>query len=219
MKERTVLKRLGQAAAVGVTVVIVVLLAGPQRLLGTAHGIIYLLLWSVWLMTTMLWRRRGAATPHTRVGQITTAFSYIAMPALLVVPPLDYRLVHALGPDGGALSWLGLALFAVGIALQVAAMRTLREHFTVRMGVRPGQSLINSGPYRLVRHPGYLSYMLSLAGVGLALNSVLTLFVLAGAAVFLVWYVRHEETMLEQELEGYREYEQKVRFRLLPGIW
>jgi protein-S-isoprenylcysteine O-methyltransferase Ste14 len=87
------------------------------------------------------------------------------------------------------------------------------------MGVRPGQSLINSGPYRLVRHPGYLSYMLSLAGVGLALNSVLTLFVLAGAAVFLVWYVRHEETMLEQELEGYREYEQKVRFRLLPGIW
>ena len=219
MRWSRVALRLGQVLAVAVTDVIVARLAGAYRFVGSVHGIVYLALWSIWLMATMIGRQRGAPTGYRRVGRVTTLVSYLAVPALLAVPPLDYAYLHLLGPRGGAFTWVGLALFGVGIGLQVSAMRRLGRHFTVRMGVRPNQKLVDSGAYRLVRHPGYLSYLVSLLGISLVFSSILTLVVLAAAAVFLVWHIRQEEVMLRSELAGYPEYAQRVRFRLIPGVW
>jgi protein-S-isoprenylcysteine O-methyltransferase Ste14 len=81
------------------------------------------------------------------------------------------------------------------------------------------QSVITTGPYARIRHPMYLAvlsmYILSPLALGsywAVLPALLLIFVLVAR-------IRNEEKVLTQELEGYREYLQRVRFRLIPGIW
>jgi protein-S-isoprenylcysteine O-methyltransferase Ste14 len=78
-------------------------------------------------------------------------------------------------------------LFAAGIILQSAAMWTLRGFYTVRLGVKSGQRLVTTGPYRRVRHPGYLSYIISILGIGLALSSLIVLGLVIPVVLFIVW--------------------------------
>ena len=85
--------------------------------------------------------------------------------------------------------------------------------------VESGQTLASTGLYGLVRHPMYLGDAIMMLGIPLALGSYWgLLFVLPGVAV-LVLRIRDEEGLLEQELSGYRGYEQKVHYRLVPYVW
>jgi protein-S-isoprenylcysteine O-methyltransferase Ste14 len=122
-------------------------------------------------------------------------------------------------PHDGLLSWSGLALFAAGMVLQIASMRALGSAFTVRLGVRAGHKLVIGGPYRRVRHPAYLSYLMSLTGIALAMGSLVGLGIVALIVPFIVWRVRNEEAMLLTEFEEeYAAYMSKTR-RLVPMVW
>jgi protein-S-isoprenylcysteine O-methyltransferase Ste14 len=77
----------------------------------------------------------------------------------------------------------------------------------------------DSGPYRLVRHPGYAGNILPLPGIALALSSVWTLIPAAVALIITVTRTALEDRTLRAELPGYRDYARRVRYRLLPGIW
>jgi len=78
---------------------------------------------------------------------------------------------------------------------------------------------VTTGPYAIVRHPMYASALLYLVGMPLALGSWWGLVGLAIMLPFLIWRLFDEERFLAGALPGYREYEQRVRHRLLPGIW
>ena len=114
----------------------------------------------------------------------------------------------------------GLTLVGAGIALRRRAVRELGRFFTYTVKVVPGQTVVSSGPYRLVRHPSYVGNLLVTAGLGLAADNWVSLacalFVpLAGHVV----HIRYEERLLEAELgEPYRDYERRTR-RLVPGLW
>lgn len=89
----------------------------------------------------------------------------------------------------------------------------------VRIQHQRGHTVISSGPYHFVRHPGYVGFMLTLTGLPLALGSYWALLPGAVGIAILCMRTRLEDTMLQRELPGYRDYTQRTPFRLLPGVW
>jgi protein-S-isoprenylcysteine O-methyltransferase Ste14 len=115
---------------------------------------------------------------------------------------------------------VGLLLMWLGIALRQWAVWTLGRFFTVVVRVTDGQSVVDRGPYRWVRHPSYAGLLLTLLGLGVALGNWLSLLALAILPLIgLVIRVRVEERALLDALgEPYRSYAGSRR-RLVPGIW
>ncbi len=119
----------------------------------------------------------------------------------------------------GSLAWAGLVVFALGIVLQVTAFWALRGLYTSRLGIQPKHHLVSSGPYRWIRHPGYLSNILCLAGIGLALSSVIGLAVSLAVIPLILARVEREEAMLAAEFgDAYRQYQSRTR-RFIPGLY
>ena len=77
----------------------------------------------------------------------------------------------------------------------------------------------DTGPYKIVRHPGYAGNLLALPGIALALSSAWTLVPGIIAIVIAVIRTRLEDRALQEELPGYKEYADQVRYRLIPGIY
>jgi protein-S-isoprenylcysteine O-methyltransferase Ste14 len=118
------------------------------------------------------------------------------------------------------LNILGFILIALGYAIASWAMAENRFFSgMVRIQAERGHMVCDSGPYRVIRHPGYAGNILPLPGIVLALSSVWTLIPAAIALVIAVTRTALEDRTLQEELPGYREYAQRVRYRLLPGIY
>lgn len=79
--------------------------------------------------------------------------------------------------------------------------------------------MCDSGPYRIVRHPGYAGNILPLPGIVLALGSVWEIIQASVAMVIRVTRTVLEDRNLQEELPGYMDYARRVRFRLIPGIY
>jgi protein-S-isoprenylcysteine O-methyltransferase Ste14 len=90
---------------------------------------------------------------------------------------------------------------------------------TVRIQADRGQQVIDSGPYAIVRHPGYVGGMLFSLGIALALGSLWALIPAFLASLVLVLRTKWEDQTLQAKLSGYKEYAQRVRYRLIPGVW
>jgi protein-S-isoprenylcysteine O-methyltransferase Ste14 len=128
------------------------------------------------------------------------------------------------GGSLGAAAWplfaVGLVLMVVGIVVRQWSILTLGRFFTIDVRVAPGQTVVDRGPYRLVRHPSYTGLVLFFAGLGLALGnwaSLLVLVLLPTAG--LVVRIRSEERALLASLgDEYGRYAAGRR-RLLPGVW
>ena len=82
-----------------------------------------------------------------------------------------------------------------------------------------GHMVCDSGPYRIVRHPGYAGNVLALPGIALALGSVWTFIPAAVALVIAIVRTALEDLTLQKELPGYPDYTRRVRFRLIPSVW
>jgi protein-S-isoprenylcysteine O-methyltransferase Ste14 len=89
----------------------------------------------------------------------------------------------------------------------------------VRIQTERGHTVCDTGPYRIVRHPGYAGNVLALPGVVLALSSLWTLIPAAAALIVAVTRTALEDRTLQEELPGYADYARRVRYRLLPGIY
>jgi protein-S-isoprenylcysteine O-methyltransferase Ste14 len=138
---------------------------------------------------------------------------------LLVVAGLDQRFGWT-GPLPVLRHIAGGAVFAVGFTLFSWAMIT-NAYFaaTVRIQTERGHTVCTSGPYRFVRHPGYVGAILQSLSAPLLLGSLWAL--LPGGLAALLMGVRTalEDRTLHEELAGYTAYAQRVRYRLLPGVW
>jgi protein-S-isoprenylcysteine O-methyltransferase Ste14 len=139
--------------------------------------------------------------------------------AELIVPGLDHRWGWTLPlPEWAIL--LGLTLVALGTAGLFWSMRVNRFFSAViRIQRERGHQVVTTGPYRVVRHPGYAAWSLRTLGVPLLLGSYWA-FIVAG--VFVVPFIVRtalEDKVLQEELPGYPEYAAQVRSRLVPGVW
>jgi protein-S-isoprenylcysteine O-methyltransferase Ste14 len=134
------------------------------------------------------------------------------------VIPWEYGHYAGPIPRDGLLAWIGLALFAAGALLSASAMRILRGSYTVRLNVTSGQALVTTGPYAIVRNPGYLGNIMSLFGLSFALSSLVGIALAVVAVVGIQIRIRREEQMLLTEFgDQYRAYMQRTR-RLFPFV-
>jgi len=138
---------------------------------------------------------------------------------LVIVAGLDHR--YNWTPEFPLwLVLLGFILISLGYAFAAWALAENRFFFSVvRIQVDRGHEVCDSGPYRVVRHPGYAGNIPPLLGLALALNSAWTL--IPGVLALMITVIRTalEDKALKEELPGYRDYARHVRYRLIPGVY
>ncbi len=131
--------------------------------------------------------------------------------------------------DDGRYHWLtvpwwvcgaGYVLLLAGIAGMTWA-ESVNKFFepTVRIQTDRGHKVVSTGPYSIVRHPGYVAASLLAVGIPLSLGSLWALIPAILSCLLLIVRTVWEDRMLQNELPGYKEYAQRVRYRLLPGVW
>lgn len=136
--------------------------------------------------------------------------------ATLVVSALDHRFGWSQVPVwvtvlGNVLVFAGLSLAQLVVVQNSYAAATIV--------VEDDQPLITTGLYGIVRHPMYSGTLIMMAGTPLALGSLWGLLAAAAALPTLAARIVDEESMLVDELTGYRDYTTRVRHRLVPGVW
>lgn len=145
------------------------------------------------------------------------ALSYFVF--MLLVAGLDVRFEWT-GDIALAIQITGAAVFALGYALFSWAM--ISNAFfasVVRIQDDRGQTVCTTGPYQFVRHPSYLGAIFQSIAVPLMLGSLWSLIPGGFGAVLLILRTALEDRTLLEELDGYEEYTQRVRYRLLLGVW
>ncbi len=161
-------------------------------------------------------KRIGPAAEESPVQKIIMSIAILGNLALLIFSALDYRFHWSQIP--GYVSLIGDALIALGLFINVLVFRE-NSYGASNITVENEQKVISTGPYALVRHPMYGGVLVMLIGVPLALGSGWGLVVLAVITPGMIWRILDEEKVLEKDLTGYREYEHKVRYRLVPYLW
>lgn len=134
-----------------------------------------------------------------------------------------------IGLDVGRFQWsnLGIQYTIIGYILYIISSifvnwaMVVNKHFeaTVRIQEDREHNVITTGPYRLVRHPGYIGAILWAIATPLAIGSLYGLIASAIVTFILIFRTALEDKTLQQELKGYSEYTNKVKYRLFPGIW
>lgn len=151
---------------------------------------------------------------------IALAFMRMSALATMIVALLDIGRFH--WSDNVPQGWhaAGLVLFAIGAWLPIRSMSANRFFSpVVRVQRERGHRVIDQGPYAVVRHPGYAGMTVFAVGGALLLGSFLALVPAVIFSALVLRRVLFEDAFLQNNLEGYREYSERVRFRLVPGIW
>lgn len=160
--------------------------------------------------------RGGPGAEKATAQKIIMSITSVGFIGLLVVPALDHRFAWSRMSADAALA--GDALMAIG---WLAIFFVLRENSfsSSTIEVVEDQKVISTGPYAWVRHPMYAGALVMLLGMPIALNSWWGVLVLVAILPALIWRLFDEEKFLSENLPGYIEYREKVRYRLMPGVW
>lgn len=151
----------------------------------------------------------------------TTQKSVIAISALMfiagfVLSGLDFRFSWSLVPNW--VIYTAAILFLIGYTLFAEVMRE-NEYLSRAVEVFSGQKVIDTGLYGIVRHPMYAATLLMFLSMPLILGSLIALVIFLTYPILIVIRINNEEKILTEQLEGYTEYKQKVKYRLIPFIW
>ncbi len=160
--------------------------------------------------------RGGPAAEKEPVQKIIMVITSLGFIGLLVVPALDHRFTWSRMPPVMALA--GDILVGIG---WLAIFFVFRENsFTsATIELAPDQKVISTGPYALVRHPMYSGALVMLLGIPIALGSWWGVVIVAAILPALIWRLFEEEKFLARNLAGYVEYQNGVKFRLIPMVW
>jgi protein-S-isoprenylcysteine O-methyltransferase Ste14 len=162
-------------------------------------------------------RMRGGPAAETRMVQkLVMAGVWLSLLAAVVVSALDHR--FGWSPVPTAVCLVGDVLVAVGLGVAMLVV-VQNNHAAATVRVEAGQQVVSTGLYGLVRHPMYTGNVILMLGIPLALGSYWGLVFVLPVLVVLALRIRDEEKLLGQELDGYREYTQQVRYRLVPHMW
>jgi protein-S-isoprenylcysteine O-methyltransferase Ste14 len=175
----------------------------------------------MWKLAPELANQRGSIKEGTKTWDKILLWIYFP------VSLLGFPIVAGLDVARYRWSQLGDHYIVVGILLYVGSFvlvywaMVVNEHFeaSARIQEERGHKVITKGPYRFVRHPGYLGMILGGLSGSLTIGSLYSLFPSVIAVIAVVVRTHLEDLTLRKELGGYTEYAEKTRYRLFPGLW
>ena len=180
-------------------------------LIPTLLAVIYLLKNAPELLARRM-RMREREAEQRRIVRLW----FIQFILAFLLPGFDKRFGWSSVPAGAVVTADILVLLGYGMVF--LAFRENRYASRI-IEVEPGQTVIRSGPYAMVRHPMYLGCLLLYIFSPLALGSYWAMIPAILAVPIIVARIRNEESVLARDLNGYQEYMQKTRYRLIPGMW
>jgi protein-S-isoprenylcysteine O-methyltransferase Ste14 len=151
--------------------------------------------------------------PRQRLIQLAASLSFVAV---LIVPALDHRFGWSHLP--GIVVVAGNDLVALGFLIVFYVFKENTFSSAV-VEVAAGQRVIDTGPYAIVRHPMYAGALVLIAGIPLALGSLVGLVTFVPFVAILVARLLDEERFLSRQLKGYVAYCERTRYRLMPRFW
>lgn len=170
----------------------------------------------------MLWKKpdllqkRLQAKEKQREQNVVVKLSGLMFLAGFVLAGLDFRFGWIILP--GWVSWLGTALFLLAYLLYAEVLRE-NTWLSRTIEVQEGQKVIDTGLYGVVRHPMYSVTILLFLSMPLVLGSLVSFLVFLCYPFLIIMRIRNEEDLLKAELIGYREYMDRVKYRLVPFVW
>ena len=133
-----------------------------------------------------------------------------------VVAGLDKRFCWFILPKGVSIG--AAAVFLIAYILYAEVLRE-NTYLSRTIKVQEGQTVVDTGLYGIVRHPMYSVTLLLFVSMPIVLGSLIALPVFLSYPFIIASRIKHEEKFLEKELSGYKEYKEKVKYRLIPFIW
>ena len=143
-------------------------------------------------------------------------YSGLMFLAAFIIAGLNYRFQWIMMPR--AVVWIGVVIFLLAYCLFGEVLRE-NQYLSRTVEVREGQTVVDTGLYGVVRHPMYTATVLLFLSMPLVLNSLISFIIMLVYIPIIMKRIKNEEEVLEQELKGYKEYKQKVKYRLIPFIW
>ena len=143
-------------------------------------------------------------------------YSGLMFLAAFIIAGLNYRFQWIMMPR--AVVWIGVVIFLLAYCLFAEVLRE-NQYLSRVIEVQEDQTVVDTGLYGIVRHPMYTATVLLFLSMPLVLNSLISFIIMLAYIPIIVKRIKNEEEVLEQELKGYKEYKQKVKYRLIPFIW
>jgi len=197
--------------------------------------------WQAWLYTVLIVasgvgsrmlaekRHPGLLVERGKFGKAEDVKSWDKVLSPLMAVSMTFPLMIVAGLDhhyGWSIvfpAWLNiLGFILIALGYTFAGWALVENRFfsgIMRIQTDRGHTVCDSGPYQVVRHPGYAGNMLALPGIMLALGSVYTIIPVIVALIIAVIRTTLEDKTLQEELPGYRDYVRHVPYRLIPGVF
>jgi len=209
---------------------LVLALLGLETLGGNIHGWLLLAIGVgypagaityFWIHKEPFWKTKAGG--DTLVEEIGDKSFWLILPGFLTtffVPPLEYIYLPAFIPRTWWMEIIGLALIIISVALRLWTRSSIKKYYSGHVQVTAEQRLVQSGPYRYIRHPGYAGYLFMALGICLGYSSLIGL---AAIPIFMlpgfVYRMNLEERLLAESFgDDYRAYVRGTK-RIFPGIW
>lgn len=159
---------------------------------------------------------RKSDAPSSKLDLILIQIFSLAV--VILAPFSDGRSIGILNVEN-IVRYIGLLIAIPGFVLMQAGEKYLAKQFSIEVTLQKDHKLIQSGPYKVIRHPRYLGILIFFTGISLTFRSLLGIFIVLALASVLIWRVFAEEKMMHQEFGKEWEEYQSTTWRLIPYIF
>jgi protein-S-isoprenylcysteine O-methyltransferase Ste14 len=163
-----------------------------------------------------LLRKRLDAKEKESEQRTVLAMSGFLFLAAFIIAGLNWRFGWWLIPDWAV--WVAAGMFLCSYVLYAEVLRE-NTYLSRTIEVQKGQKVIDTGLYGIVRHPMYMATIILFLSMQLVLASPISFFIMLGYIPVIAKRINNEEHVLEEGLDGYKEYKEKVKNKIIPGIW
>lgn len=163
-----------------------------------------------------LLRKRLEGKEKEQQQRWVVALSGVMFVASFVVAGFNFRFAWATLPDW--VTWIGVAIFLLSYVLYAEVIRE-NAYLSRTIEIQQGQRVIDTGLYSIVRHPMYSATILMFLSIPLILSSIISFVIMLVYIPIIAIRIKNEERILEDGLRGYKEYKQRVKYKIIPFVW
>ena len=163
-----------------------------------------------------LLRKRLVAKEKEREQKTVVALSGLLFIAAFITAGLNWRSGWLVMPDYAV--WTAAVVFMGSYLLYAEVLRE-NTYLSRTIEVQEGQEVIDTGLYGIVRHPMYMATTILFLAMPLVLGSPVSFVIMLGYIPVIAKRIRNEEAVLEEGLEGYKEYKLRVKYKVIPFVW